>query len=51
MLANETLAMRRSQRSVHRTLWPLLVLVVGVGVALALAWRPPPPVPQVEVVR
>ncbi len=44
--------MRRSQRSVHRALWPLLALTIGFGVILALALRPPPAViPQVEVVR
>jgi hypothetical protein len=44
--------MRRSQRAVHRMLWPVLVLAIGCGVVLALAWRPPPPaVPQVEDVR
>jgi len=44
--------MRRSQRLVHRALWPVLALAVGLGVALALAWRPPPPaLPQVEIVR
>jgi len=44
--------MRRSQRSVHRALWPVLALAIGIGAALALTWRPPPAAPsQVEVVR
>jgi hypothetical protein len=44
--------MRRSQRSVHRALWPVLALAIGLGVALALAWRTPPPAaPHSEVVR
>jgi hypothetical protein len=44
--------MRRSQRSVHRTLWPVLALAIGFGVALALTWRPPPAsAPHSEVVR
>jgi len=49
--------MRRSQRTVHRALWPLLVLAVSLGVVLALAWRRAPaaeaamPPATVEVVR
>jgi len=45
--------MRRSHRSVHRVLWPLLALAVGLGLALALVLRAPPPAPTaiVEVVR
>src|SRR5215831_7810898 len=45
--------MRRSQRSAHRLLWPVLALAIGIGVTLALVWRPPPPVsePPSEVVR
>jgi len=43
--------MRRSQRAVHRMLWPVLVLAIGCGVTLALVLRPPPTVPQVEDVR
>jgi hypothetical protein len=34
--------MRRSQRAVHRALWPLLALAVLLGLVLALAWRPAP---------
>jgi hypothetical protein len=34
--------MRRSQRAVHRALWPLLAVAVGLGLALALILRPPP---------
>jgi hypothetical protein len=34
--------MRRSQRTVHRALWPVLALLVALGVALALSLRPPP---------
>jgi len=36
--------MTRSQRSVHRALWPVLALVVALGLALALALRLPPDV-------
>jgi hypothetical protein len=43
--------MRRSQRAVHRVLWPVLALAIGIGVTLALVWRPPPSAPQSEVVR
>jgi len=44
--------MRRSQRSLHRTLWPVLALVVGLGTVLALALRPPPETAaSVEVTR
>src|SRR5262245_2200312 len=38
----EIFPMTRSQRSVHRALWPILALVVALGLALALALRPPP---------
>jgi len=34
--------MRRSHRTVHRLVWPILALLVGFGVAMALALRPPP---------
>ncbi|HZN28343.1 MAG TPA: hypothetical protein VFB88_03190 [Xanthobacteraceae bacterium] len=34
--------MRRTHRSVHRLLWPVLALVVAVGLAMALILRPPP---------
>jgi hypothetical protein len=34
--------MTRSQRSVHRALWPVLAVVVALGFAMALALRPPP---------
>jgi hypothetical protein len=34
--------MTRSQRSVHRVLWPVIALVVALGLAMALALRPPP---------
>ncbi len=44
--------MRRSQRSLHRALWPVLALTVGLGVVLAFVLRPPPEVAApVEVVR
>jgi len=36
--------MTRSQRSVHRALWPILAMAVALGLALALALRPPPDV-------
>ena len=34
--------MTRSQRSVHRALWPVLALAITLGFAMALALRPPP---------
>jgi len=34
--------MTRSQRSVHRLLWPLLAFAVVLGFAMALTLRPPP---------
>ena len=34
--------MRRSHRSAHRALWPVLALAVALGLTLALALRPPP---------
>jgi len=44
--------MRRSQRSVHRALWPVLALAIGIGVTFALIWRPSPAsAPHSEVVR
>jgi hypothetical protein len=44
--------MRRSQRSLHRALWPVLVLAIGIGLTFALIWRPPPAAaPHSEVVR
>jgi hypothetical protein len=33
--------MTRSQRFVHRALWPVLALTVALGFAMALALRPP----------
>jgi hypothetical protein len=33
--------MTRSQRRVHRALWPILALAVALGFALALTLRPP----------
>jgi hypothetical protein len=36
--------MTRSQRSVHRALWPVLALAVALGFGMALALRPPPDV-------
>src|SRR5712692_3755971 len=38
----EILPMRRSHRSVHRALWPVLALAVALGLAMALVLRPPP---------
>jgi hypothetical protein len=35
--------MRRSHRSVHRALWPVLALAVGIGFAMALVLRAPAP--------
>jgi hypothetical protein len=35
--------MKRSLRSAHRMLWPLLALAVALGFALALYLRAPPP--------
>jgi hypothetical protein len=37
--------MRRSHRSVHRALWPVLALAVMLGLAMALLLRPPPETP------
>jgi len=34
--------MTRAHRSLHRIIWPILVLLIVLGVALAL-WRRPPP--------
>jgi hypothetical protein len=34
--------MRRSHRSIHRALWPVLALAVGIGLAMALILRPAP---------
>jgi hypothetical protein len=34
--------MRRSHRSVHRVLWPVLALAVALGLTMALVLRPPP---------
>jgi hypothetical protein len=34
--------MRRSHRSVHRALWPVLALAVVFAFAMALVLRPPP---------
>ncbi len=36
--------MRRSHRSVHRTLWPVLAVTMALGLAAALVLRPPPDV-------
>jgi hypothetical protein len=36
--------MRRSHRSVHRLLWPLLAVCVALGLTLALVLRPPIPI-------
>jgi hypothetical protein len=34
--------MRRSHRSAHRALWPVLAVAMALGLAAALALRPPP---------
>ena len=34
--------MRRAHRSVHRALWPALLVLVAFGLAMALWLRPPP---------
>ncbi len=34
--------MRRSQRFVHRVVWPLLILLLAIGFSLALYFREPP---------
>jgi hypothetical protein len=34
--------MRRAHRTVHRALWPVLLVLVLLGLALALWLRPPP---------
>jgi len=34
--------MRRSQRFVHRVVWPVLLLLLVVGITLALDFREPP---------
>jgi hypothetical protein len=34
--------MRRSHRSVHCALWPVLALMVALGFGMALVLRPPP---------
>jgi len=43
--------MRRSHRSAHRVVWPVLALLVGLGLTLSLMMRAPPPPPAVEVTR
>jgi len=35
--------MRRSQRSAHRIIWPIVAVTVAIGFALALILRSPPP--------
>lgn len=35
--------MKRAHRTVHRVLWPVLVVAVALGFALSLVLRPPPP--------
>jgi hypothetical protein len=37
--------MRRSHRSAHRALWPVLALAVALGFTMALWLRPPPDLP------
>jgi hypothetical protein len=34
--------MRRTHRSAHRALWPVLAVAVALGLAMALVLRPPP---------
>jgi hypothetical protein len=34
--------MTRAHRTIHRVLWPVLVVAVVLGFALSLALRPPP---------
>jgi hypothetical protein len=34
--------MRRTHRSAHRALWPMLAVAVALGLAMALVLRPPP---------
>jgi hypothetical protein len=34
--------MRRSHRTVHRLLWPLLAVALLIGITMALILRPPP---------
>jgi hypothetical protein len=36
--------MRRTHRTLHRWIWPLLGIAVAVGIVLALYLREPPPV-------
>jgi hypothetical protein len=42
--------MKRSQRMVHRALWPVLAVAVALGLAMALILRPPP-APAMEAPR
>jgi hypothetical protein len=41
--------MTRAHRTVHRVLWPALVVAVALGFALALVLRPPPDPQQTPV--
>jgi hypothetical protein len=41
--------MKRSHRTAHRLLWPLLALLVGLGVTMALLLRAPPPPPPAAI--
>jgi hypothetical protein len=34
--------MRRSHRTAHRLIWPLLAVAVSFGLVMALVLRPPP---------
>jgi hypothetical protein len=43
--------MRRSHRSAHRALWPVLALAVALGFTMALWLRPPPDPPAAAEVR